>query len=129
MFRKRAPDPLPEKIRRGFAIAAGLVDEAQRALIAAVPTSRNSGVPLGEALEAFLLALENLNDSMPAWRDDRLAHEWTKCSDGVREARAQAEALQQRDVELTFEQLNAAVGDVLYPLEAFADTERDLRRR
>ena len=25
--------------------------------------------------------------------------------------------------------LNASVGDVLYPLEAFADAERDLRRR
>jgi len=129
MFRKRARDQLPDEIRRGFAISARLVDEAQRALIAAVPTSRNPGAPLGDALEAFLTALRTLDDSMPAWRDERLAHEWTKCSDGIREARAHAEALQRNDAELTFEQLNASVGDVLYPLEAFADAERDLRRR
>ena len=129
MFRKRPRDPLPEDIRRAFSVAAGVVDEAQRALIAAVPTSRDPGVPLAEALEAFLAALRTLDDAMPAWRDDRAAHEWTRCSDGIRESRIQAENLQRQDVELTFEQLNVRVGDILYPLEAFADAERDLRRR
>jgi hypothetical protein len=129
MFRKRRSDPLPDTIRRGFAVAAGLVDEAQRALIAAVPTSRNSGVPLTKALDSFIAALRPLDDAMPAWRDERVAHEWTKCSDGIREARDQAIAFQIIGVELTFEQLNARLGDVLYPLEAFADAERDFRRR
>lgn len=129
MFRKPPKDPLPEEIRRAFSVAAGLVDEAQRALIAAVPTSRNPGVPLADALEAFLVAVRTLDGAMPAWRDDRVAHEWTKCSDGILQAREQAEMLQRLDVNLTFEQLNARVGDVLYPLEAFADAERDLRRR
>ena len=129
MFRKRLKDPLPEEIRRAFSMAAGLVDEAQRALIAAVPTSRNPGVSLADALEAFLAALQTLERAMPAWRDDRVAHEWTKCSDGILQARDQAEALRRYDAELTFEQLNARVGDILYPLEAFADAERDLRRR
>jgi hypothetical protein len=129
MFRKRRSDPLPETTRRAFAVAAGLVDEAQRALIAAVPTSRNPGVPLAGALDAFIAALSALDDAMPAWRDERVAHEWTKCAEGIREARSQAMALQSIDVELTFEQLNARVGDVLYPLEAFADADRDIRRR
>jgi hypothetical protein len=129
MFRKRRSDPLPDSTRRAFAIAAGLVDEAQRALIAAVPTSRNPGVPLAGALDAFIEALSALDDAMPAWRHERVAHEWTKCAEGIREARAQAVALQHIDAELTFEQLNARVGDVLYPLEAFADAERDFRRR
>jgi hypothetical protein len=66
---------------------------------------------------------------MAPWRDERVAHEWTKCVEGIREARAQAVALQRIDVDLTFEQLNARVGDLLYPLEAFADAERDFRRR
>ena len=129
MFRKSAADPLPDTIRRAFAVAAGLVDEAQRALIAAVPTSRNPGVPLADALDAFIAVLGALDDAMPAWRDERLAHEWTKCSDGIGQSRDQAEALRQQDAELTFEQLNSRVGDVLYPLEAFADAERDVRRR
>jgi hypothetical protein len=110
-------------------VAAGLVDEAQRALIAAVPTSRNPGRPLTDALDAFLAALGTLDAAMPTWRDDRVAHEWTKCSEGIGQARDQAKALRQQDEELTFEQLNARVGDVLYPLEAFADAERDLRGR
>jgi putative heme degradation protein len=129
MFRKRRSDRLPEPTRRAFAVAAGLVNEAQRALIAAVPTSRNSGVPLSNALVAFIAALGALDEAMAAWRDERVAHEWTKCAEGIREARSQAIALQSIDVELTFEQLNTRVGDVLYPLEAFADAERDLRRR
>jgi hypothetical protein len=129
MFRKRRSSPLPDTIRRAFAVAAGLVDEAQRALIAAVPTSRNPGVPLADALDAFIVVLGALDDAMPAWRDERLAHEWTKCAEGIREARAQAGTLRRIDAELTFEQLNSRVGDVLYPLEAFADAERDVRRR
>src|SRR5437660_1533088 len=116
MVRKRPRDPLPEEIRRAFSVAAGLLGEAQRALIAAVPTSRNPGVPLADALVAFLAALGPLDDAMPAWRDDRVAHEWTKCSDAIREARDEAETLQRQDAEFTFEQLNARVGDILYPL-------------
>jgi hypothetical protein len=129
MFRKRRSDPLPDTTRRAFAVAAGLVDEAQRALIAAVPTSRNAGISLADALDAFIAVLGALDEARPAWRDERLAHEWTKCAEGISEARAQAVALQRIDVDLTFEQLNASVGDVLYPLEAFADAERDVRRR
>ena len=83
-----------------------------------------------EAIEAMTNEIRDfLDGAMPAWRDDSVAHEWTKCSDGISESRIQAERLQKHDVELTFEQLNARVGDVLYPLEAFADAERDLRRR
>jgi hypothetical protein len=129
MFRKRRSDPLPDTTLRAFSVAAGLVDKAQRALIAAVPTSRNPGVPLTDALGAFITALDTLDDAMPAWHDERVAHEWTKCAEGIREARAHATALQRIDADLTFEQLNASVGDVLYPLEAFADAERDFRRR
>ncbi|MGZ6509447.1 MAG: hypothetical protein ACXVD7_10445 [Actinomycetota bacterium] len=129
MFRKRRASPLPDAVRRGFGITAGLVDGAQRALIAAIPTSRDPGIPLEAALDAFLGRLDGLEASMPAWRDEGVMHEWTKCSNAIREAREQAEALRAVETELTFEQLNARVGDVLYPLEAFADTERDLRRR
>jgi hypothetical protein len=125
----RKKQPLPERVRRGFAVAAGLVEGAQRALIAAIPTSRDPGVPLAEALDAFLERLDEIVGTMQAWQDDRVAHEWTICAKGVHEARAQAELLRAEQTELTFEQLNARVGDVLYPLEAFADVERDLRRR
>ena len=106
-----------------------MIDQAQRSLIAAVPTSRDPGVPLREALDSFLEELTAAAAAMPTWHDERVAHEWTKCSAGIAEARAAAERLKDLNVELTFEQLNAQIGDVLYSLEAFVDAERGLRRR
>ena len=120
---------MPDEIRRAFGATAALVDEAQRALIAAVPTSRHRGIPLGEALSAFGASLDAVDTRMPAWRHETTAHEWTKCSEGVEESRRQAAALQRANAGFTFEQLNAVIGDVLYPLEVFADAERELRRR
>ena len=66
---------------------------------------------------------------MQAWKHDSVAHEWTKCSEAIEEAREAAQRLKSLNVELTFEQLNAQIGDVLYPLEAFVDAESSLRRR
>jgi hypothetical protein len=128
VFRKRAKDE-EEPSRRAFDVVAALVDHAQRTLIAAVPTARDPGVPLRDALDAFLRALDEIDDAMPAWRDERVAHEWTMCRDGITEARASARRLLALNIELTFEQLNAQIGDVLYPLEAFVDAERSMRRR
>ena len=129
MFRRKTKTTVPEDTRRAFGVTAGMVDEAQRALIAAVPTSRHPGMPLAGALRAFLTALDAVEETMPAWRHETTHHEWTNCSEGVHESRTQAEALHRRNADLTFEQLNAVIGDVLYPLEVFADAERDLRRR
>jgi len=66
---------------------------------------------------------------MQTWKDDSVAHEWTKCSEALGEARAAAGLLKKLNAELTFEQLNAQIGDVLYPLEAFVEAESSLRRR
>jgi hypothetical protein len=129
VFRKRRSDLIPEDVVRAFAVTAGLVDRAQRALIEAIPTSRHAGTPLDDAIDAFIASLDAVDQAMPSWDHRSTHHEWTKCSEGVGNARAQAHALRRRNSDLTFEQLNAAIGDVLYPLEVFADTERDLRRR
>jgi len=84
---------------------------------------------LHEALDAFLAGLAEVESSMASWKDDSVAHEWTKCSDAIAESRAAARKLRNLDVEFTFEQLNAQIGDVLYPLEAFVEAERSVRRR
>src|SRR5262245_3948341 len=117
MFRKRTRTSVPDEIRRAFGATAALVDEAQRRLLAAVPTSRDAGIPLSEALNAFIASVDAVSARMPAWRNETTAHEWTRCSEGVDEARRQATDLQRANADLTFEQLNAAIGDVLYPLE------------
>lgn len=127
-FKRRTSTP-DDPVRKGFGAVASLIDRAQRSLLAAIPTSRDPGTPLGDALDAFLQGLAAADAAMPAWKDDSVAHEWTKCSDAIAEARAAARRLENLNVELTFEQLNAQIGDVLYPLEAFVDAEGSLRRR
>ena len=120
---------IDDPVRKSFGTVASLVDHAQRSLLAAIPTSRDTGDPLEEALDAFLQGLAAVDTAMPAWENDSVAHEWTKCSKAIDEARAAAQRLKDLEVELTFEQLNAQIGDVLYPLEAFIDAENSLRRR
>jgi hypothetical protein len=127
-FRKRT-SARDDPALSAFASAASLIDGAQRALLAAIPTSRDPGIPLGEALDAFLEALNAAGAAMPPWRDERWADDWKACSDGIAEARDAARRLKNLKVSLTFEQLNAQIGDVLYPLDAFVDAERALRRR
>ena len=127
-FKRRTSMP-DDPVQKGFGTVASLIDHAQRSLIAAVPTSRDPGVPLHDAIDAFLHALGAADAAMPGWRDERVAHEWTKCSEALEEARTAAQRLKSLNVELTFEQLNGQIGDVLYPLESFVEAERSVRRR
>jgi len=105
------------------------VDAAQRALLAAVPTSRDPGVPLAQALVAFAEELEDAARAMPAWRDEAAAGMWESCSKALEDARVRADELRLEGADLGFEALTLRVGDLLHPLEAFADAETHLRRR
>jgi hypothetical protein len=128
-FRRRRQSTVDDPVLRSFGVVAAVIDQAQRTLIAAVPTSRDPGIPLHRALDEFLGALAQAEAGMSSWNDDLFAHEWTKCSEAIAAARTAAEHLREGNGEFTFEQLNAQIGDVLYPLEVFVDAERDLRRR
>jgi len=128
-FRRREHDPADAAIRARFAVVAGHVEAAQRALLAAIPTARDEGVQLAQALAEMARRLDAAEAVMESWRDERVAHEWTKCSDALAQARTEADRLRLEPGDLGFEVLNARVGDVLHPLETFADVERDLRRR
>jgi hypothetical protein len=127
-FRRRT-NAQDDPLRRAFGVVASRVDHAQRILLSAVPTSRGQGIPLRDAIAGFLQGLDDAEAGMASWNEKGVAHEWTKCSDAIAEARTAAQRMMALDVELTFEQLNAQIGDVLYPLEAFIDAESRLRRR
>jgi len=127
LFRKRS-DPEAEHVRAAFATVAGAVDAAQRGLLAAIPTARDPGVPLAQALAEFGLNLDEAARAMPGWRHDRVVHEWTSCSEAIADARAEAKRLRLEPSALDFEALNSRVGDVLHPLERFSDAERMVRR-
>ena len=115
--------------RAAFASVATDVEAAQRALLSAVPTSRDEGVPLAQAIASFAQHLSEAARGMGALDRDVLAHGWTKCVEALKTARREADRLRTEPLALDFEVLNARIGDVLLPLEAFAGVERALRRR
>lgn len=127
-FRGRSPDPEIARIRRAFAELADGLEAAQRALLAAIPTARDPGVPLAEAIAGFERGLEEVASLMPAWRGEPALPLWETCRKALEEARVKAERLRLDPADPGFEALNARIGDVLGPLEAFADAERALRR-
>lgn len=123
LFRRRERDPAAVAARAAFDAVAVHVDAAQRALLAAIPSARDPGVPLAQALAEFGKHLARATDALA-----HLNHERTKLTEALAAARAHAENLRLGPEPAGFEALNARVGDVLHPLEAFADVERALRR-
>jgi hypothetical protein len=128
LFRRRPADPEAERLRDAFAAVAERLDDAQRALLAAIPTARTAGIPLALALLEFDKGLDEAETAMPAWRHDRTSALWEECEVGLREARREADRLRLEPADLGFEALNARIGDVLAPLERFTEAERALRR-
>lgn len=64
---------------------------------------------------------------MEHWTGDDIAELRERCRTSI--AHADAESTRLLDAgPLSFEALNARVGDVLHPLEELADAERQLRR-
>lgn len=112
-----------------FAAVAEAVDRAQRALLAAVPTYRHPGAPLSVALDDFDAALAEVARRMPAWRSPVTDAWWRRCEDALAAAEAQATRLRAAPPgPEEFEALNARIGDVLAPLEDFAEAEQALRK-
>lgn len=111
-----------------FLHMASALDQAQRALLSAVPTPRDDGTPLAEAIVAFERGLSETEARMPGWLTDDTAPLHAACAAALVEARAEVERLRLEPGRLTFDALNGRIGDVLHPLEAFADAERVLRR-
>lgn len=104
------------------------LDAAQRALLAAVPTSRDEGVPLSDALAEFLAGLARADALMASWRTPATETIWLRCAEAIGVARREAETLRHADTTLGFEQLNARLGDVITPLEELADAAAEIRR-
>ena len=111
-----------------FLTMAAALDAAQRALLAAIPTSRDVGVPLAEALAGFDRELRRAEHLMPAWQNPQTDPWHRRCDAAIVETRLEADRLRLEPGRLEFEMLNARIGDVLHPLEVFADAERALRR-
>lgn len=129
-LRRRSPDPGTAAAREAFRRVTGELDAAQRVLLAAVPTSRDTGTPLAEAIDGFLAGLARAESSMSAWRTERTEAVWVRCERALAGARAAAGSLNTDSAagSLGFEALNARLGDLLSPLEEFADVAAEIRR-
>lgn len=128
VFRRRStPDPEREAARARFGEVAVALDRAQRLLLTAIPTSRNPGIPLLEALDAFERGLDDAESVMPGWRSPGVEELWQRCASALRDSRTEVARLRAAPPGPTqFELLNSRVGDVLAPLEDFNDAERIL---
>jgi len=125
MFRRKGSDPERNEALALFRPVAQAVDGAQRALLQAVPTYRNPGAPLIEALDGFEVELAAIESSMPSWRTAVTEEIWLRCERALSETRAAARSLRSSPPgPKEFEALNARLGDVLAPLEEFAEAER-----
>ncbi len=103
------------------------VEDAKRALLAAVPSPR--GIPASstaEAVLAFEQGLRSARDLMPGWRQVRTEDAWRRCDDGIRRSSELAERLRLDAPALDYEGLVAVLGDLIAPLEAFEDAERSV---
>ncbi|MGH2785031.1 MAG: hypothetical protein ACRDJ1_07200 [Actinomycetota bacterium] len=129
-FRRKAPDPETAAVREAFRRVTGELDAAQRVLLAAIPTSRDPGGSIVEALTAFLAGLTRAEAGMAAWRRPKAESLWGRCWDALGESRSSAERLlgDPSTPSLAFEPLNAALMGVVTPLEEFADVAAELRR-
>lgn len=128
VFRRRRSDAELAKARDAFRRCAAELDSAQRALLAAVPRSRDKGTPLNEAIQDYLAGLDRLEAAMPGWRIEQTEDAWKDCFRVLAESRAEVLRVKESPPN-GFEQLNARLGDVIAPLEQFAYAALSLTRR
>jgi len=107
---------------------AAEVERAKDALVAAVPASRREPEPLAvsilgfeERLTAALTELEAWEGAPPDLHD--------RCRAAIEEASRRSESLRLQAPWLEFEGLVLVLGDVIAPLDALGDVERELARR
>lgn len=127
LFRRKSSDPETVAAREAFRRVAAELDAAQRTLLASVPTARDPGGPLADALDGFLAGIARVEALMPSWRMPKTESLWQRCSEALTAARTEAQSLKQSQT-LDFEALNARLGDVISPLEEFADAAGEIRR-
>ena len=128
LFKRRRDDRNLGAARDAFRRCAAELDSAQRALLAAVPTARNEGVPLDQAIDDYVAGLDRLEEHMTGWRIEQTEDAWKDCFRVLGESRAEALKIKASPPK-GFEALNARLGDVIAPLEQFAYAALSLRSR
>jgi hypothetical protein len=124
VFRRRSERPIRHPALPAFEVVVERVEAGKRELVAAVPSPR--GVPdrpLAEALIGFEEGLRQAEILMDAWHAPDLEDAWRSCRDALGEARRRAERLRLEAPAVDYEGLVAVLGELMAPLEAFADVD------
>ena len=125
-------DPLPADLVvawRAFLDCAAVIEGGRRMLLGTMPVGRVEPTPVGLGVDAMAAALDDAEEWMEAWHVEALADDWQDCRDAMAEARANLDEVRAVAAETDeLEELQEAVGEVVAPLDAFADAEQTWRR-
>lgn len=128
---RRKPDLPPDLHESWWAFldCAQTIEAGRRVLLGTLPTGRVEPAPVAVGVEAMERALADCAGWMPAWKLPELADDWEDCQTAMTEARQHLdEVLEVAASTSELEELLEAVGDVVAPLDAFADAEQAWRR-
>jgi len=112
-----------ERLAHGFHLVVEHVERAKGALVSAMPSARRAGTPLAEALHVFETEIAAARERMPGWHGER----WAECDHALALAAGGAERLRLEAPALDFEGLVMVLGDLIAPLDVFAEAERGFR--
>lgn len=129
---RRRREPLPEEhlpAWQAFLDCAAVIEGGRRTLLGTLPVGRVEHTPIGLGVDAMAAALEDAEGWMDGWRVDGLEDEWQDCLDAMHEARGNLDEVRSVAAETDeLEELQEAIGEVIAPLDAFADAEQSWRR-
>lgn len=129
---RRSRDPLPDDLLpawQAFLDCAQVIEGGRRTLLGTMPVGRVEPTPVGLGVDAMAAALDDAEGWMDAWRVAPLEDAWQDCATAIDEARESLGEVRQVAADTDeLEELQEAVGEVVEPLDAFADAERTWRR-
>lgn len=130
-WRRRKPD-LPDDLQpawRAFLDCAQVIEGGRRTLLGTMPVGRVEHTPVGLGVDAMAQALDDAAGWMDDWHVEQVAEDWQDCRDAMAEARGNLDEVRAVAAETDeLEELQEAVGEVVAPLDAFADAEQTWRR-
>ncbi|CAN5251308.1 hypothetical protein BH20ACT9_BH20ACT9_17030 [soil metagenome] len=119
---------MPERLLpawEAFHAQAERVEAARRALLSCLPVGRVDPAPVPVGLELLRDELTDVAGQLHRWRTEEVDDTWRGCREAVVESlRAVDDAHRIATSTTELEELLDAVGDVVEPLDAWADAER-----
>jgi hypothetical protein len=85
-------------------------------------------VSLADSLMGFDGEVTEARAALERWRPEAPPEIWRSCHDALEESARRSEGLRLEAPALDFESLVLVLGDVIAPLETFAEVEHALRR-